>query len=162
MTELPQSVHDLAELPPIEDVLFRLIRPYLPDLALWPTIPDSMAGAIPFALVRRQYSNMHWRGDARSFTDQAYVQVDSFTKGPDGDEEGAILSEAVRVALRNAWINQDIDPVTGGAISAMKLINPPRRNGDWANATGPVQYADLPADAWRYTAVYRITFRYSR
>lgn len=164
---LPQSVRDMGELPPIEDVLLAFLRPALPDVEVKTLVPDAMAADFPFVVARRQYNMMHWRGDLRAFVDQAYIQVDTFTQDTttsSGDEEGAILSEAVRVALRDAWLDQTVIEVEGKrvAIAKFDLLNAPRRAGDWANATGPVQYADLPAGAWRYTTVYRITFRYQQ
>lgn len=162
VSELSPDVYDIAELPPVEDPMLGLLRPRLgaAGVRVLSAIPPDMADAFPFVLVRRQYNQMHARGDARSFTDQAYIQVDVFTEGVNGDEDGATLSDAVRVILRDAWLNQTVEPVTKAALSSFRVIHSPRRAGDWANATGPVQYADLPAGAWRYTTTYRLTFRY--
>lgn len=157
MAQIPQNVRDMVENQPVEDLILPLLREGLgPDVPVYSEVPD-ITNPFPFVLVRREYSQMFWRGDME-FVDSAYVSIDSFTEDPDGDEQGAILSEACRVILRDAWRTQKVVP-GAGSISYIQMINEPRRAADWQSATGPVQYADLPNGAWRYVTVYRIYIR---
>lgn len=158
MTDLPQSVLDLTELSPIEDFALAILREGLPDVA----IVSLIAEAPPeyFVLVRRMAGMGIWRGDER-FTDSGRIAVHVFTSDPDGDEKGALLSEAVRVVFRNASRSNWRDPDLGSVIR-IKMVSEPSRKTDWASATGPVQYADLPTGKWRYESAYEIRTRKPR
>ncbi len=46
-----------------------------------------------------------------------------------------------------------------GHLTRVQMTSAPRRVTDWATATGPVQYADLPTGVWRYETQYRIGIR---
>lgn len=146
----------MVEMHPVEDLLLPLLRTGLTNVNVYSTIPDE-EDPFPFVIVRRDFSQMHWRGDMH-FIDSAYVAIDTFTQDPDGDEQGAVLSEACRIVLRDAWLNQTVVPGLGH-LTHVQLINEPRRVSDWATSTGPVQYADLPNGVWRYETVYRIKIR---
>jgi hypothetical protein len=69
-----------------------------------------------------------------------------------------MLAEAVRVALRDAWLDHHSVPGRGHIVR-VDMTSAPRRVTDWATATGPVQYADLPTGVWRYETAYRIAIR---
>ncbi|WDS51730.1 tail terminator [Streptomyces phage Triumph] len=158
MAGLPPEIKALAELSPVEDLLLAVLRDGLPGIAVNTLISKSQT--FPFVLVRRDPSFGSWAGDTR-FTDSARVAVHAFCQDPNGDEDSAILSEAVRVVLRNAWLNQQVYPGRGH-ITRVDLASAPRRATDWATATGPVQYADLPTGVWRYEASYDIAIRKPR
>ncbi|MGI5530155.1 hypothetical protein ACQEVX_23030 [Streptomyces syringium] len=114
----------------------------------------------PLVLIRRDPSFGAWSGDTR-FTDIARVVVNAFAADPDGDQDAAILAEAVRVVLRDAWLKNDT--TTGhGHITRVEMNSAPRRASDWATATGPVQFADLPTGIWRYEAIYDVRIRKPR
>ena len=153
--DLPQSVLDLVENHPVEDLLLAILRKGLPDLPI-----VSLIAADPpphFILVRRQTGLGDWRGDPR-FTDTGRFVVHTFTQDPDGDTKGALLSEAVRVILRTAWLEHWKFPGLGSVIQ-IDMKSEPSRKTDWATASGPVQYADLPTGYWRYESVYSIKIR---
>ncbi|MFB8350994.1 hypothetical protein [Streptomyces niveus] len=158
MAGLPPEIRALAELSPVEDLLLAVLREGLPGISVKSLISKSQT--FPFVLVRRDPSFGGWPGDTR-FTDSARVAVQCFCADPNGDEDAAILSEAVRVVLRDAWLNQKVYPGRGH-IARVDLSSPPRRATDWATATGPVQYADLPTGVWRYEAAYDIQIRKPR
>ena len=101
-----------------------------------------------------------WNGDPR-FTDACAVEINVLTQDPDGDEAGALVSEAVRVALREAWLSHKNLPGLGSVIE-IRMVDEPRRVTDWATATGPVQYADLPGGVWRYETRYAVSIRRPR
>lgn len=158
MSGLPAAVRALAELSPVEDILLFVLRHGLPGISVQSLIWIDQK--FPMVLVRRSPSFGEWAGDTR-FTDVADVLVHTFAEDPNGDEDAAILAEAVRVVLRNAWLNHLVIPGRGH-LTRVEMTSAPRRVTDWATATGPVQYADLPTGVWRYETQYRIGIRKPR
>lgn len=156
MTSLPSSVHELARFTPVEDILVPLLREQIPGVPIYTLIPPG-ANPFPMVIVRVSHSSTAWRGDAR-FLNVSAIAVHVFTEGVDGDRDAAVLSEAVRVAMGR--VAQERRPVPGlGHVAEAVLTSPPRRVGDWATATGPVQYADLPSGTTRYESIYRVATR---
>lgn len=158
MAGIPDHIKAMAELSPVEDLLLAVLRDALPGMRVQSLI--SMDQSFPLVLVRRDPGFGPWQGDAR-FTDSARVAVHAFAADPDGDEDAAILSEAVRVALRDAWLRNVVVPGRGH-FTRVDMAAGPRRVTDWATATGPVQYADLPTGVHRYEATYDIEIRRPR
>jgi hypothetical protein len=158
MAGLPPAIRALAELSPVEDLLLAILRRGLPGIRVNSLIADDQQ--FPLVLVRRAPHLGQWEGDTR-FLDQADVVVHTFCADPNGDEDAAILAEAVRVVLRDAWLSNTSVPGRGH-ISRVEMTSAPRRATDWATATGPVQYADLPTGVWRYESAYRIAIRKPR
>lgn len=156
--DLPQSVLDLVELSPVEDMLLYILRAGLPDVPIVSLIAENAPPM--FVLVRRIGGFGDWEGDPR-FTDSGRFKVDCYTRDPDGDEKGALLSEAVRVVLRNAWLAH-VNVPGRGSIIEIKMLSEPSRKTDWATASGPVQYADLPTGLWRYETTYQLLVRKPR
>ncbi|PSL04133.1 hypothetical protein CLV30_106138 [Haloactinopolyspora alba] len=160
---LPDAVDELVEFAPLEDVLLPILRDGLPGVAVYSLIPEEGLRAfvegevLPFVLVRRHAQQGYWDGDIR-FLDQGDFTIHTFTADPDGDEDGARLSDAVRVVLRNAWMNKVTVPGRG-SVTRLRMLESPRRVTDWATSSGPVQYADLPTGVWRYETLYGITIR---
>lgn len=153
--DLPQAVLDLAEFRPVEDMLLAILREGLPDVPIFSLIPDIKPPFFIFA--RRLVPLGGWDGDPR-FIDHARFAVDTLTPDPDGDEKGAVLSEAARVVLRNAWLSHK--SYAGiGSVSKITMEQEPTRKSDWANSSGPVQFAQLPSGLWRYEAIYGIEIR---
>ncbi|WP_412076902.1 hypothetical protein ACLF6K_17455 [Streptomyces xanthophaeus] len=158
MAGLPDHIKAMAELSPVEDLLLAVLREGLPGIRVKSLV--DLHEQFPLVLVRRDPTWGEWQGDTR-FTDAARVVINCFVPDPNGDEEAAILSEAVRVVLRNAWLNQKVYPRRGHIIR-VDLNSAPRRATDWATATGPVQYADLPTGVWRYESIYDVQIRKPR
>ena len=138
--------------------MLALMRAAFPDMPVHSLIP--LHPTFPFLLVRRHRPIGQWSGDPR-FTDTGVIEVQAFTQGINGDEEGALISEAVRVALRDAWLSHARIPGLGSVIE-IQLDDEPHRAADWATSTGPVQYADLPAQVTRYESTYRVEIRRER
>lgn len=155
MANLPASIRAIAERTPVEDFLLDLFRQELPDIPTNSLIADDQV--FPFILVRRIPGVGEESGDPR-FIDAATVSIQTFVPDPDGDEDSAILSEACRVVLRDAWLKQKGVPARGH-ITDMEMLMSPRRVTDWATSTGPVQYADLPTAVIRYEAQYALSIR---
>ncbi|MEU4155697.1 hypothetical protein [Actinoplanes sp. NPDC026670] len=158
MAGLPPHIRALAELSPVEDVLLYVLRQGLPGIAV-----QSLVGfdqKFPMVLVRRLPQFGDWAGDDR-FTDIADISINAFCEDPDGDTDAALLSEAVRVVLRNAWLGSMVVPGRGH-ITKVNMTSAPRRATDWATATGPVQYADLPTGVTRYESQFRVSIRKAR
>jgi hypothetical protein len=158
MAGVPPHIKALAELSPVEDLMLAVLREGLPGITVKSLISKNQS--FPLVLVRRDPSFGNWSGDTR-FLDAARVAVHVFCQDPDGDEDAAILSEAVRVVIRDAWLSQKVVP-SRGHITRVDLASAPRRVTDWATSTGPVQYADLPTGVWRYEATYDIEIRKPR
>lgn len=155
VVNLPASVLALVELSPIEDVALVILKDGLVDIPSYSLIPETVPD--DFIVVRRAHGYGLWKGDER-FTDWARITVHVLTKDPDGDEKGALLSEAVRVVMRNAWLNNKLIPGRG-YVSRIEMRSEPSRVTDWATASGPVQFADLPTGYWRYETTYGISIR---
>ncbi|MGW3323883.1 hypothetical protein [Streptomyces virginiae] len=158
MAGLPAHIKQMAELSPVEDLLLPILREGLPGIQVSSLIAASQT--FPLVLVRRGASFGEHPGDTR-FTDSAQVSIQTFCADPNGDEDAAILAEAARVALRDAWLSQKVIPGRGHLIR-VDLTSAPRRVTDWATAAGPVQYADLPTGVWRYESIYQIDIRKPR
>ena len=155
MAGIPDEIRALAERSPVEDFMLDLLRAKLPGIQVNSLIADDQR--FPLVLVRRIPGLGEGSGDPR-FVDAATVSVQAFVEDPNGDEDAAILSEAVRVVLRDAWLSQTVVPGRGH-ITAFDMSSAPRRVTDWATASGPVQYADLPTGVWRYEAQYHLSIR---
>ena len=155
MSGIPPAIAALAELSPVEDLILAILRDGLPDINVQSLIEKNQA--FPLVLVRREAGFGQYDGDPR-FIDSATVSIHAFAEDPDGDEDAAILSDAVRVVMRNAWFNKQVVPGRG-SVSFIEMTSPPRRVTDWATAAGPVQYADLPTGIWRYETRYQIEIR---
>lgn len=153
--ELPDSVYSLIENRPVEDMLLAILRRGLPDVPIVSLIANNPPPH--FVLIRRLSGLGSWNGDPR-FTDEGRFFVHTFTQDPDGDYKGAVLSEAVRVVLRTAWLEHWKFPGLGSVIE-IQMRSEPSRKTDWATSSGPVQYADLPTGYWRYESVYSINIR---
>ncbi|MFY1620041.1 hypothetical protein [Micromonospora sp. WMMD736] len=155
MANLPPITASLAERVPIEDVLLAVLREALPDIEVVTQVRKDQE--FPLVLCRRLPTFYFFSGDER-FLEQADIAVHTFAADPDGDRDAAIIADAVRVALRDAaasnWGNADI-----GWLSYFQTLSPARRQPDWATSAGPVQYADLPSNTWRYEGRYRLTVR---
>ncbi|MFI5840548.1 hypothetical protein ACIA8K_12650 [Catenuloplanes sp. NPDC051500] len=155
MANLPPIVRQLAELSPVEDILLHVLRERLPGVRVQALVHDDQHW--PLVLVRRLPQFGDWQGDDR-FTDRADIAVHTFCEDPDGDEDAALLAEAVRVSLRNAWFDNAIVPGRGH-ITRVQMTSAPRRAPDWATSSGPVQYADLPTGVTRYETQFRVSIR---
>lgn len=155
MAGVPPEVAAIAEFAPVEDLLLAILREKLPSMQIQSAIWDDQT--FPFILVRRAQTIGNYGGDPR-FTDWAELSVHVFCQDPNGDEDAAILADAVRVVLRDAGRERKVYPGLG-YLTKVELASAPRRSSDWATSSGPVQYADLPTGVWRYEARYEIEIR---
>lgn len=158
MANLPESVRNLAEQVPAEDLALDILRVGLPDIEIVSQIRKSQT--FPVILARRLPTFTDFGSDERFLAD-VDLAIHAFAEDPDGDRDAAIISEAARVVLRNAWLDHYYNPALG-SVSWFEVLSPPRRVPDWATASGPVQYADLPSNVWRYEARYRLVVRKPR
>ena len=102
-------------------------------------------------------------GMADAIHDERYMHpvlfsVSTITSGVDADQVGEELQEAVRIALRQAQLEQITVP-NGGTLSRITNSILPSRVADFATATGIVQYASLPAGWVRFESVWRAIIR---
>jgi len=150
---LPASVLNLIEMSPVEDLLLELLRDGLPDTAVQTLINGKQT--FPFVMLRSTGSWGTWQGDER-FIDSSTIEVHAFCKGINADADANLLSEAVRVILRDS--RNKVVPDKGHLIS-VEMLDRPSRSPDWATSVGPVQYADLPTGVERWETTYRVTIR---
>lgn len=138
---------------PVEDLLLALLPSKLPGIAVKSLIKEDQDFPLVTARITGDWGE--WSGDPR-FLDAGQITVNAFCQGLNGDQDAALLAEAVRVVLR-----QSINEVVPGKgyLTKVKMISRPRRVTDWATATGPVQFADLPTGVWRYETTYQIEIR---
>lgn len=140
---------------PIEDVVLYILNTKLPDLVVYTLIPKDPIW--PFALIRRDASVGNWMGDPRFF-DYGRLVVHVYAQDPDGDEKAAYISEAIRLSLFEARMENMAVPDRGHVFD-IQMIAEPSRKTDWATSAGPVQFADLPTAAWRYETKYTLKVR---
>lgn len=155
MSQIPENIRALADFAPAEDIVLPLLREGLDPVRVQ-TLVEFDQG-FPFVHTRRAQGLTSDIGDPR-FVDSVLIQVNVFTEGIDADESGAVLSDAVRAVLWRAYKEQLVVPGRGW-ISYFDLRQPPKRASDWATATGPVQYADLPTGVYRYESMYQLGIR---
>ena len=154
MADIPDSIRALAERTPAEDFVLDLFRAEMPEIQSGTLLATDQA--FPFLLIRRIPGS--WGSEDPRFLDTATMSIQAFVSDPNGDEDAGILSEAARVVLRDAWLRQTVIPGRGH-LAAWEMAQAGRRASDWATATGPVQYADLPSGVVRYEARYYLTLR---
>ena len=158
-SSLPQAILDLATFHPVEDIVLALLRdsPINTDpVQIGTLVADAQTW--PLVLVRRGLDWGVWGGDSR-FIDTGTLIVHTFAEGIDSDSDAAYLSEAVRVVLMQS-INKVIDGL--GYLTECELLTAAHRVTDWASATGPVQYADLPTGVMRYETTFGLAIRAPR
>lgn len=154
-SSLKPSVLRLIEMSPVEDLLLDILRAGLPEVSVQTLIRNRQT--FPFVLLRSTGSWGSWQGDER-FIDSSSIEISAFCTGINADSDANLLSEAVRVVLRDS--KNKVIPGKGHLIS-IEMLDRPSRSPDWATSVGPVQYADLPTGVERWEATYRVTIRKS-
>jgi hypothetical protein len=152
-SKLSPSVLGLIEMSPIEDLLLALLRDALPDTPVQTLIETRQV--FPFVMLRSTGSWGNWEGDER-FIDSSTIEIHTFCDGINADSDANLLSEAVRVILRDS--KNKVVPGKGYLI-AVEMLDRPKRSPDWATSVGPVQYADLPTGVERWETTYKVTIR---
>lgn len=147
--DLPASVKPKVALVPYEDLVLTILRKKHPDMDFDSLISYDMRDfKYAFVNVRRYPGDGYWSGRQR-LLDDGSVLIEVFTKNPDGDAKGALISEALVNTIIEAGHEHEYYPGLGSIVKA-ELIEEPIRKTDWVTATGPVQFADLPTGTWRY------------
>lgn len=144
----------------VEDLMLGLLRPFFEGQDVY--IASVFEEGMPLPVIvgrqdRKSGAVSHFVSDNR-FLMPALLSVDTITGGPDADQDGADLQEAVRICIHEAWLNQTVVPGVG-YLSAIENSTKPARVADWATSTGAVQYAQLPRGAVRYESNYRLILR---
>lgn len=151
--DVPQSVKELIELPPTEDMVIDVLRKGLPDVPIFSLIPNDPP--MPMIFVRKLPGLGLGNATDERFFITTRFEVQVLAKDPDGDEKGAVISEAVRVVLRDAWMRNHHVPGLGW-VKRIRLMSEASRGADWATSAGPIQYAELPIGVWRYESKFSI------
>lgn len=152
---LPQSVRDMVQFYPYEDIVLAIFARGLPDVPV-KTYFDSQC-TMPAVTAQRFALQSGWSGDPR-FIDSGLIRINVFTRGPDAELQGVYYSEAIRVLMLKANLERWHFPGIGSVLAIDMQIEP-TESADWATTFGPVQFPDLPKDTVRYETVYRMTIR---
>lgn len=153
MSTLDPAILAKVEMHPVEDLLLALLPSELPGIKVRSLIADDQD--FPLVMPRRSGDWGEWEGDPR-FLDACQVDFHVFAEGLDADTDGALLSEALRVILLDC--RNKVVPGKGH-LTKVVLTRSAQRVSDWATATGPVQYADLPTGVVRYQSTYRLEIK---
>jgi hypothetical protein len=158
---VPDWIAEKVKFAPVEDLALAVLKEAFPKMNINTLIELNQAGDDYsdgfFVRIRRILGAGLWAGDDR-FIDYGALAVHVFTKDPDGDLRGALVSEAIRVALFEANLARKFYPGLG-SLTDVRVDEEPSRKTDWATASGPVQFADLPAGYWRYETRYSMWVR---
>lgn len=154
-TSLPDEVLDLVELHPLEDLVLGIFATDLASVARGTRY--AKAQAFPYILVRVVDDWGRPKQDHR-FVSTRQLVIHTLCDGLNAEEDAALLGEAARVVLTGA-VNRETER---GWLSKVDPISLPSQSPDWAAATGPVQYADLPPGVVRYQAKYEVSYRRPR
>lgn len=151
---LPAEILNLVEMHPVEDLAIQLLRDKITTIPVQSQINDDQV--FPAIVIHRGDVIGEWWGGDPRFVDHARLDVFCFTEGPDADRDGSLLAEAIRVVMRDS-VNIVVPGL--GHITRVEMTSPPRNAADWDTATGPVQYADLPAEVVRYSTTFALEVR---
>lgn len=154
---LPASVTERLHHMPMEDLMLKVLREALPDIKVSSLINFQLHDIDTFILVRRTPGDGYWRGRS-NLLDEGGMTIQVYTRDPDADVKGALVSEAVRDALMDAVKESTYYPGLG-QLKYIRMIEEPLRKSDWTTATGPVQFADLPNGFFRYETRYTFKIR---
>jgi hypothetical protein len=156
VADLTNEIRNLAEHSLAEDLGLAVIRARITTVPVVSQIQHK-GQQFPLVLVRRNPNFMINDVDER-FLDVVELSIHTFAQDPDGDRDAGILADSCRVALRDAALKQ-FGSSTLGWVKKTSVLSSPRRVPDWATAQGPVQYADLPSNLWRYEGRYRLVVK---
>lgn len=147
---LPDSIGETVEFSPLQRVGVAILREAHPDVPIHEKIPlrFEKGERDAFVVVRRINALGMWEGRG-GLLDSGALAIHVFSRDPDGETKGAILSEAMRASLFKAARNNWYDPEIG-ALSRIRVDEETNRKTDYATSAGPVQYADLPHGWWRH------------
>lgn len=136
-----------------EDVISGILRKVLPGyvrvLSRVEENPQFPFILVSSARVSEGQSPTSDQSDILSFN------IRSFCRGIDADIDAANLCWAAVNAVKDAALRGD-SVGDGQVIVASKLVMEPLRRSDWQDASGPVQYQDLPQFVERYEAWMRV------
>ncbi|WP_165218180.1 hypothetical protein [Schaalia sp. ZJ1691] len=155
------SIADELDVSPhvsVEEFLPGWLEADLPvDVAVRSRVEEDLF--VPFVLIREAPVSASWDGqDDR--VESIDFEVHTFTDGIDAESDGFALQEAIwRLVKRYADSGRRVGD-SGSTVAYAKRWDRPRRRADWAEATGPVQYQDLPAGVERFLCSMRIVIHH--
>ena len=153
---LPVSVTNNVQFYPYEDILIKMFERGLEGIPFKTYIPE-VVGPYPFILGHRFTPQAGWSGDPR-FIDTGLIRISVFAAGPNAEDYGVFISEAIRVMMLKAHMDRWHFPGLGSILHIEMRVEP-TESTDWATSTGVVQFADLPKGVLRYETVYKMTIR---
>lgn len=140
-------------------LLLKILEPLkAKGVHVYEAFEDHMELPAVVALVSRRNGAGGFGTASPTYTRVALVELNTITDGVEADDTADKLQEAARKLLFEAWLNQDEYPGVG-VINRLDTQVIASRVSDWQTSTGVVQYAELPAGAQRYEAVYSLLLR---
>ena len=139
--------------PQAEGFVPGILRAYLPSYV---RVTSRIEEGAEFPFVEVSSS----RVSEGSVRDDRHLQVVNFTihsfcQGVDAEEDAANLCWSCVNAVLEAGKRGDKLP-DGSIVATADLFMPPLRRSDWADASGPVQYQDLPQLVERFEATMKV------
>lgn len=160
--DLPDVIKTTQSNAPITDICLEVLRKRLPGFPFFTKIPFKQTPAeispfYTFAIVRPDDGLGFWNG-IENILDNGGITIQVFTHDPDGELKGILVSNAIKLSLFAEKRDRTFFPGLGG-ICGVTMTQEPIRRADWATATGPVQYADLPTGYWRHESKFDVFVR---
>jgi len=141
------------------DLILAVLEPLkAKGVHIYPAFEDNMMTPCVVPLFSRRNGQTGFAGHDGVHTRVALLELNTITEGPDADDEADKLQEACRKLIYEAWLNQ-VEVPGAGVINRISNSTIATQVSDWQTSTGVVQYANLPAGAQRFEAVYRLLLR---
>ncbi|GAA1411906.1 hypothetical protein AUR04nite_00530 [Glutamicibacter uratoxydans] len=141
------------------DLLLHILEPLkAKGVHVYPGFEDDMELPAVVPLISRRSGEAAFLGHDIGEMRVALLELNTITEGPDADSDCHDLQEACRKLIVEAWLNQTEVPGVG-VINRITNTIIGSAVSDWQTSTGVVQYANLPAGAQRFEAVYRLLIR---
>jgi hypothetical protein len=137
-----------------EDWLPEMFRADLPSgLHVGTRLKDGQE--LPFALVAESVANIPWASNEDHMS-VVGVDVNTFTDGVDAEVDGFRFHRVLWRLLRSYSYERRVFDSGRSSVAYARVLDQPHRRPDWADATGPVQYQDLPAGVERFISSYLV------
>lgn len=141
------------------DLMLHILEPLkAKGVHVYSAFEDDMELPAVVPLFSRRSGESAFNGYDIGRTRVALLEMNTITEGPDADDDGHQLQEACRKLIIEAWMNQ-VEVPGVGVINRITNTILGSAVSDWQTSTGVVQYANLPAGAQRFEAVYRLLLR---
>lgn len=141
------------------DLIMHVLEPLkAKGVHVYSAFEDDMDLPAVVPLFSRRSGESAFAGYNIGHTRVALLELNTLTEGADAEADGHDLQEACRKLIVEAQLNQ-VEVPGVGSINRITNTIIGSAVSDWQTSTGVVQYANLPAGAQRFEAVYRLLLR---